>query len=174
MNYEEPEKCPPRPSRLPPPEHQDDIGFQVSRLHHLTRRLMNRYAAISESPAAHGWLIGYLYVNQDRDLYQRDLQEQFSVGRSTMTGILQLMEKNGLITREPVEWDQRLKKICLTPKAVDYHQKVGEGIRRTEAFLDAGLAPEEKVQFIRLCQKLYSHIEKHETEDKAKKEGTVE
>ena len=58
MNHGEQEKRQPRPPRLPPPELQDDIGFQISRLHHLTLRLMNRYDAISESPAGHFWLIG--------------------------------------------------------------------------------------------------------------------
>ena len=62
-----------------------------------------------------GWIIGYLYQNRDKEVFQRDIQEQFSIRRSTVTGILQLMEKNGLITRSSVERDARLKKLELTP-----------------------------------------------------------
>ena len=95
-------------------EHRDEIGFQVRTLSNLIKRLVDQTAFQGrERPATgmHGWVIGYLYENRNRDVFQRDLQEQFSIRRSTVTGILQLMEKNGLITRQSVDEDARLKKI---------------------------------------------------------------
>lgn len=35
-----------------------------------------------------------------RDLYQKDIEEEFQIRKSTVTGILKLMEKNGFIHRE--------------------------------------------------------------------------
>ena len=35
-----------------------------------------------------------------RDLYQKDIEEEFQIRKPTVTGILQLMEKNGYIYRE--------------------------------------------------------------------------
>ena len=35
-------------------------------------------------------------------MFQRDVEAEFNIRRSTATGILQLMEKNGFLLREPV------------------------------------------------------------------------
>ena len=70
------------------------------------------------------WVIGYLSEHEGKDVFQRDLEEEFSVRRSTATGILQLMEKNELITREPVSHDARLKKLVLTPKAIEIQKRL--------------------------------------------------
>ena len=52
-----------------------------------------------------------------REIYQKDIEEEFQIRKSTVTGILQLMEKNGFIYRESVEKDARLKRIVPTKKA---------------------------------------------------------
>ncbi len=141
----------------------DEIGFQVHRLHILCKRLVDQraFGDLKEKPTkTQTWVMNYLYENRGRDVFQRDIQEQFAIRRSTVTGILQLMEKNGWITRESVGEDARLKKIVLTPRAVELHERVGECIRKTEQLLSAGLAPEEKQEFFRLCDKIRSNAEK--------------
>ena len=35
-----------------------------------------------------------------RDLYQKDLEEEFQIRKSTVTGILKLMEKHGIFTEK--------------------------------------------------------------------------
>ena len=52
-----------------------------------------------------------------REIYQKDVEEEFQIRKSTATGILQLMEKNGFIYRESSEKDARLKTIVPTKKA---------------------------------------------------------
>ena len=94
-------------------EYREDIGFQIRTLSHLVKRTVDQAAfdGVDDHPTGvQGWIIGYLYRNRDKEVFQRDIQEQFSIRRSTVTGILQLMEKNGLITRRSVEQDARLKK----------------------------------------------------------------
>ena len=46
-----------------------------------------------------------------REIYQKDVEEEFQIRKSTATGILQLMEKNGFIYRESSSKDARLKRI---------------------------------------------------------------
>ena len=50
-------------------------------------------------------------------IIRKDIEEEFQIRKSTVTGILQLMEKNGFIYRESVEKDARLKRIVPTKKA---------------------------------------------------------
>lgn len=143
-------------------EHRDEIGFQVRTLSNLIKRLVDQTAFRGEedsSTGMHGWVIGYLYENRDKDIFQRDLQEQFAIRRSTVTGILQLMEKNGLIHRVPVASDARLKKIVLTQKAIERHERIHKSIREVEAKLSAGLTPEERQTFLELCDKIRKNIE---------------
>lgn len=52
-----------------------------------------------------------------RDLYQKDIEEEFQIRKSTVTGILKLMEKHGYIYRESVEKDARLKKNSANSKS---------------------------------------------------------
>ncbi len=142
-------------------EHQDEISFQVRTLSHLIKHMVDRTAFVSgEVPVTgmQGWIMGFLYENREKDVFQRDLQNHFSVRRSTVTGILQLMEKNGLIIRRTVDWDARLKKLELTPKALEMHERVGRGIQQTEAALSAMLSPGEKETFLRLCEKIKNGI----------------
>lgn len=143
------------------------IGFQVNTLSHLIRRFLDQTTfGMDHNPVTgmQGWIIGYLYDNRGKEIFQRDIQTHFSVRRSTVTGILQLMEKNGLITRQSVARDARLKRLELTPKAIEHHERFHRGIREGEARLSAGLAPEERETFIQLCEKLRAHIEKLENE----------
>src|SRR5690606_32706222 len=70
-----------------------------------------------------GWVLGYLKGNTERDIFQRDLEKEFNIRRATVSGVLQLMERNGLIVREPVEHDARLKKISLTEKGILLHEQ---------------------------------------------------
>ena len=51
-----------------------------------------------------------------REIYQKDVEEEFQIRKSTATGIIQLMEKNGFIYRESSEKDARLKTIVPTKK----------------------------------------------------------
>ncbi len=76
-----------------------------------------------------------------------------------MTGILQAMEKDGMITRSPVPWDARLKKIELTEKAVARQEKFQQTIAAIEAKLSSGLTPQEKDVFIGLCEKIRRSLE---------------
>ena len=51
-----------------------------------------------------------LLETMHRDLYQKDVEEEFQVRKPTATGILKLMEKNGYIYRESARQDARLKR----------------------------------------------------------------
>ena len=100
------------------------VGFKVRTLSVAIKRAFEASKSRSgfECTGTHGWVIGYLYDNRDRDVFQRDIEKQFSVRRPTMTEILKLMEKNGLITRQSVSYDARLKKIVLTNKGIEIYK----------------------------------------------------
>lgn len=149
----------------------EELGFQINNLSRMIRRQTNKIAfqnaAGEDDPAVphnaqQGWIIGYLYHHQDREIYQRDVQEAFHLRRSTVTGILQQMEKNGMVIRSSVESDARLKKITLTKKAVALHESIISGIQKTEEMISKGLTPEEKKAFLLTCQKIRENLEEED------------
>ena len=49
-------------------------------------------AELDEVTLMHGWIMGYLYSNQDKNIYQKTIESDFNINRSTVTTILKLME----------------------------------------------------------------------------------
>ena len=60
----------------------------------------------------------YLRQHKGKDVFQKDLEVAFSISGATATNILKVMEKDGLITRLPMEKDARLKKLQMTEKGI--------------------------------------------------------
>lgn len=109
----------------------------------------------------HHWIIGYLYDHSDQDIYQRDIESEFKVSRSTTSNMLSLMEKKQLIKRLNVENDARLKKVVLTEKAVELHLLHMDAIRKMDAMIENSLTAEEKAEFLRIIDKMRSHVKEH-------------
>lgn len=145
-------------------DNKKSIGFEIKSLSNIIKRSIDRQIAEScdASPSVtHGWIIGYIYDNMDKgDVFQRDLEVKFNIRRSTATGILKLMEKNGLIVREPVEYDARLKKLVLTSRAIEIHKSVIREINTIENTMRQGLSKEELESFFATMEKIKNNLEK--------------
>ena len=70
-----------------------------------------------------------LLETMHKDLYQKDIEEEFQIRKSTVTGYVQLMEKNGYLTRESVKGDARKKRLVPTEKAEGLRQAILEDIK---------------------------------------------
>ena len=125
------------------------VGGEIRVLSNLIKRCMDD-GMPPETTGMQGWIIGFLHRNEDRE---------FNIRRSTATGILQLMEKNGFLLREPVAYDARLKKLVLTPKALAVHEGVISRIRATEARITKDVTPEELEQFFAITAKFRRNLE---------------
>ena len=144
------------------------LGFEIHRSSRLVKRYMDNDATklyVDKMTGTHGWAIGYFYHNKDRDIFQKDFEQQFNIRRSTASNILALMEKNGLITRESVPYDARLKKITLTRKAVDIHHTVESAFEKLEDTIQEGITPEELEVFYRVLDKINSNLERIDTDN---------
>ena len=141
--------------------HKNMIGYEIRTLDNLLMRRMVADSAkygIDEATILHGWIIGYLYDNQDREIFQKDVETEFSLARSSVTCIVKLMEKKGYITRESVSYDARLKKLCLTQKGEELNQRTRCNIDKLENELCDRLTQEELQQFLTISRKLKSSL----------------
>lgn len=107
-----------------------------------------------------GWIIAYLYKHgRDKEIFQRDVEREFNIRRSTATGVLQLLEREGFITREAVAQDARLKSLKLTDKAVRAQETIIKNIRELEEQLAIGLTEEEINTLFDLLNRIKKNIE---------------
>lgn len=92
-------------------------------------------------------------------MYQRDIEREFSITRSTVTNILQLMERKGYIERQSVPQDARLKRLILTEEGVRVHEKTMLSLHQTDEFVAGLLTEEENAELLRLLNKLRKGLE---------------
>lgn len=152
-------------------ERKRSLGFTLCMLGNAIKRRTDERVASCVPCAAtrtHGWIIGFLADHEGQEIFQRDIESELGIRRSTATGILQLMEKNGLITRESVEHDARLKKITLTPAAKEANIAIRQTIERNDRDMLNCLTPEEQELFFALAEKLIANIGGCECEDNKK------
>ena len=134
------------------------IPAQIRRVNNLISRRVNHYSrlnGVEDVTAMHGWILAYLYECRDREVFQR----AFSITRSTVTNILQLMEKKGYIRRVGVPQDARLKRLVLTEEGAKAHQQIILSFRQTDQFISSLLTEEENAELLRLLNKLRAGME---------------
>lgn len=135
----------------------ETVGFKVRTLSVAIKRAIDA-SRPQGATNTHGWVIGYLYDNRHRDIYQRDIEKQFAVRRPTMTEILKLMEKNGLVNRVKDNTDGRLKKIVLTEKALKIHEHHEKNIETFENYITQGVSAAELQQFFAVMDKISANV----------------
>lgn len=106
-----------------------------------------------------------------RDVYQKDIEEEFQIRKSTVTGILQLMEKNGFISRQSSEKDARLKRIVPTKKAEALRPQILEQIRDTEGHLVEGILEEDVKACRQVLLRMIQNLAENKTENKEEDEN---
>ena len=99
---------------------------------------------VDEVTMMHGWIIRYLYENREQDIFQKDIEQRFAVGRSTVTNLIQLMEKKGFVKRESVKQDARLKKVILTEKGIASQESFEDIVEHIEEELSEGISEEDR------------------------------
>ena len=125
---------------------------------------------IDEMTLGHGWCIHYLYENQEKNIYQKDLEKQFGLCRSSVTNTIQVMEKKGYLKREMVEEDARLKKVILTDKGLNHHKKMETIIGGLNEKTLQGITDEELESFFRVINKLEANLIQQKEERQQGKE----
>lgn len=143
-----------------------DVGREIKRLDNEIHSVISAYRSESgdDLTMMQCWIIGFLYSRQGEETFQKDIEAQFSIARSTATGILQLMEKKGYIVRQSVEKDARLKKLVLTEKGQKQQENTILNIQKMESKLKEGISEEDLDTFFRIIQKMRHNIESEHSE----------
>ena len=101
-------------------ENKNKLSFALGALSNVMKRFMVKNYKDKSDGLTNKQMMVISFVkieSRKRDVFQKDIEEHLLVRGSTATELLQLMEKNGYITRSASAFDARLKKIELTEKS---------------------------------------------------------
>lgn len=127
----------------------------ANRIHRTIDKETSKYGVTG----VQGRILGYIYRESDkRNVFQKNIEEELDVRRSSVTSVLQLMEKNGLINRISVCEDGRLKKLILTEKGLETHYKVRSCIDKMEESFRSQLSIDEFNILVSLIDRLSKKI----------------
>ena len=142
------------------------VGYEIRMLNQMIgHKIMDISLknGMDQATVMHGWIMGFLYENRDKDIYQKDLEMKFGISRSTVTNILQLMEKKGYIRRVSVEKDARLKKLELTEQGLQIQRQNCQDIReQIDQRMREGISDEEFEIFIHVLWKMKANLNTEE------------
>lgn len=135
------------------------IGKKIIILSAKIRRKLDNETSKYGITGVQGRILGFISHNSEkRDIFQKDIEEELDVRRSSVTSVLQLMEKNGIIERVSVSKDARLKKLVLTEKGMEIQRNVHERILELDKSLRDELSDEEFDQLVSLIDRLSNKI----------------
>ena len=100
----------------------------------------------------------HFLLAQTSDVFQKDIEEEYSLRPSTATVLLKKMEQNGLIYREAAENDARWKKIIVSEKALQYKDIVMADILNLEKELTQGISENGLDVFFSVVEKMLDNI----------------
>lgn len=144
------------------------IGKELRSLNNVIKRYvknMTNYQYAKNISGANGWIITYLAENQNREIFQKDLEKQFSVTRSTASKVIKGMEEKDLIIREGVPEDARLKRLRLTEKALEMHNAIHRDLTKMESRLTEGFSPQELETLLDYIQRMKKNLESTHEDD---------
>ena len=141
------------------------VGIQIRTVNNgIKRFIVNRTTTklIDKLTGTNTWLLAYISEQngKGRDVFQKDIEENFGITRSCVSKVISLMEQKGFIVRESVAHDARLKKLVLTPEAAKYAEKMMEDSVAVEERIMEGFSDDEKEKLLEFLGRIMKNIEK--------------
>ncbi len=103
-------------------------------------------------------IMEYILSKNDQDIYQKDLEDVLGIKRATVSGVLQTMEKNGLIERVIDENDTRTKKIILKKETREIFEKQKKKFEIIEKELTKNISEDEIQTFFNIIDKMEKNL----------------
>lgn len=153
-----------RCEKCPSDERTDKTVYIGKLIHELDNILYRNMLAIGKRydydqlTVMNGWILRYLSMNEGKEVFQKDIENEFGITRSTVTGIIKLMEQKGFITRISVPKDARLKQLVLTDMGRKYEEQMGSQMRQNNLQLQKNITEEEMETFLRVIDKIKQNV----------------
>lgn len=141
---------------------RDTIGFELRELSILLIRYIEKEKAtnnLEDIQRLQAWTLGYLYKNRHKAIFQKDIEKEFSIRKSTTSNLVKRMKKNGFIEEKTgAQEDKRLKQLVLTDKAIEQIKAFEPYIEKIEAKITKDISDQEIKQFKETLAKIKNNL----------------
>lgn len=141
---------------------EKNIGPEIRCLSNLLARHFDRGCKMvidDDVTFIHCRILRYIEKKSPEPVFQKDIEKKFGIAKSTVTSTLKLMEKKNLITRVAVDYDDRLKKLCLTDKGQYVNNTMLENAIHAEEQIRQGISEKELEQFFDILERIKHNVE---------------
>ncbi len=137
-------------------DHLENVGKEILDTAHQIKVVLDSAFDRAELNGLQARILGFIKKNDNmnRDVYQKDIEAEFKIRRSSVTSVLNTMEKNGYVIRQSVISDARLKKLVLTDKA----KQVGRAHHRSIVNFEKNLIDNMSHEEIRTLKSLLGKV----------------
>lgn len=129
----------------------------VSKLSNKLRRRIDALSSKRELSGAQGKVLHFLLA-QTEDVFQKDIEEEYGLRPPSASELLKKMENNGLIRRESLPQDARMKRIIVCEKAMRYRESVLEDMTALEEDLLRGIPEQDQEVFFRVIDQMLENV----------------
>ena len=143
--------------------HDYKVLYEIKTLEKLiVRNIMNEEEICSmKTPTpTQVQIMEYILEHQNEEVYQKDLEDILNLRRATVSGVLQTMEKHGLLDRQIAKNDARVKKIILSKKAEQLFLEKKKQFEKIEKALVQDISEKELRTFSNVLNKMMLNAKK--------------
>jgi len=138
----------------------ENLGLEVRILSNLIYNKLNQMTMEVEDLTIHQcWILQYLTGHTGKEIYQKDIEQLFSIKRSTANQMLRTMENRGFIRRTVSDEDARRNILTVTENGIAVCEHLVKHLYRFMLKLHGDIPKSELEQFQITLRKLWHNIE---------------
>lgn len=125
----------------------------------LANQIRRIYNTSTDNNGAQTRILYFVLANySERDIYQKDIEDELNIRSAGTSVLLKKMEENEMIIRERVPGDDRLKRIRPTSASIEMKKKIDQDIQLVENKLTSGISDEKLNNFLEVVQKMTENM----------------
>ncbi|AYF92099.1 MarR family winged helix-turn-helix transcriptional regulator [Apilactobacillus bombintestini] len=133
---------------------KEDLGRQVKIAGTQFVKKFDKFASQYNLTSTQMGVIDFLSYHPNEEMFQKDIEKEFYIRRSTASTLLQRMETKRLLKRVPSKIDGRLKQVILTDKALSYCDAITQFMDDNQRFIHQHFSDDEYESLLNSLDKL--------------------
>ncbi len=130
----------------------------ISILANRMRREIDALSFRGQYSGAEGKALHFILAHDDSEVFQKDLEDEFGMRPPSASALVKKLEQDGLISRVPVSYDGRLKKIVPSEKAQQYREKVLRDVQDLEDRLLRDIPEQDQTRWLEITKKMIENL----------------
>ncbi|CAI2661890.1 MarR family transcriptional regulator [Apilactobacillus kunkeei] len=136
----------------------ENIGRQLKIASTQLTKQFDKFAIQYDLTSMQMSVIDFLTLLYDQEIFQKDIEHEFNIRRSTASTLLKRMEDKGLVRRVESNKDARQKQVILTDLAVQYEDDIQKFMVKTQQQIHSFLSDEEYAALESSLDKIIKHM----------------